>query len=236
MATQPPMGLVGRTGDIIHYRIGDKFFSRAAPRKFKQTKATKRRAGEFGRASGLACTIRSLLSPVIPEPADKMQGRLVAVVFQWLSGTSKRADATSPGDLEGFSFAETKWSVRDRWRIVFQIKNPSAGQLQIRIPSFVPKESIKAPTGTVSVSCKITVGVCDMETGLEKGSISTRLNYEYNDLLVEKQIIPIELPTPKSSLVVIGASLEYTLMKEGRIKTNHNKDYMPAGIVDAIIL
>ncbi len=69
MASQPPMGLVGRTGDIIHYRMGDKYFTRAAPRKFKQTKATKRRAGEFGRASGLASTIRSILSPVIPKPS-----------------------------------------------------------------------------------------------------------------------------------------------------------------------
>jgi hypothetical protein len=237
MATQPPMGLVGRTGNIIHYRIGDKFYSRAAPRKFKQTKATKRRAGEFGRASGLASNIRAQLVSVIPEPADKkMQGRLVATVFQWLSGQSNHADNSTPGELDRFSFTETGRKIRERWRIAFKLKSAVSGQLQIEIPAFVPKESIKAPSGTVSVLCSFALGVCDKESGTQHGNFSMQQKYEYNTEQTEKQIITINLPTPKSSLVVMAASLEYTIMKEGKLKTNRNKAFMPAGIVDAILL
>src|SRR4249920_4024396 len=118
MASQPPMGLVGRTGNLIHYRMGDKYFTRAAPKKFKQTKATKRRAGEFGQASGLASSIRSILLPVIPMPKDrKMQGRLVAVVFQWLSGESTNVGDSIPYEFSQFPFAETKKTVSERWKI-----------------------------------------------------------------------------------------------------------------------
>jgi hypothetical protein len=237
MASQPPMGLVGRTGNLIHYRVGDKFFTRAAPRKFKQTKATKRRASEFGHASGLASNIRTLLVSVIPEPADKkMQGRLVATVFQWLSGLSAYASETTPGELGDFSFDETSKPVGQRWRVAFKIKNSVPGQLRIEIPAFIPTESIVAPSSTVSVLCKIAVGVCDREFGTQLGNFSTQITIDYNGKQREKQIIPINLPTPKSSLVVMGVSLEYTLMKEGKIKGNRNKAYMPAGIVDAILI
>jgi hypothetical protein len=236
MASQAPMGLVGRTGNIIHYRIGDKFYARSAPRKFKQTKATKRRATEFGHASGLACNIRSLLVSVIPEPADKkMQGRLVATVFEWLSGGSARTTISTPGELGRFSFTGTGKTVRERWRVAIRIKNPTPGQLQIEIPAFVPKQSIAAPSGTLSVRCVIAVGVCDKESGRQYGNFSTLLTYEYNDMPLEKQTIPINLPTPNSSLIVMGVSLEYSIMKDGNLRSNRNKAFMPAGIVDAIL-
>ncbi len=237
MASQTPMGLVGRVGELIHYQMGGKYFSRAAPKKFKQTKATKRRAGEFGRASALASSIRAALEPVIPRPKDKkMQGKLVATVFQWLSGVSTRSNESSPGELEYFSFDETSKSVRERWPVVFKIKKTVSGQLQIEIPAFIPTESIVAPSFTVSVICKIAVGVCDAEFGTPLGKFSTLLNLDYNGKPREKQIIPIDLPATKSSLVVTGASLEYKIMKEGRLKNNLNRAYMPAGIVDAILL
>jgi hypothetical protein len=237
MAAQLPMGLVGRTGDLIHYRMGDKFFTRAAPRKFKQTKATKLRSGEFGRASAIASNIRALLVSIIPKPADKkMQGRLVATVFQWLSGLSAYADESTPGELGDFSFDETGKAVRERWRVQFKIKNPVPGQLQIEIPAFIPTESIVAPSRTNSVLCKIALGICDREFGTQLGNFSTQMTIDYNGKQREKQIIPIELPTPKSSLVVMGVSLEYAIMKEGKPKNNLNKAYKPSGIVEAILI
>ena len=237
MASQAPMGLVGRVGELIHYQMGGKYFTRAAPKKFKQTKATKRRAGEFGRASALASSIRTALEPVIPRPKDKkMQGRLVATVFQWLSGVSTRANESSPGELEFFSFDETGKSVRERWHMDFKIKKTASGQLQIEIPAFIPTESIVAPSFTVSVECKIAMGLCDSEFGTSLGKFSTGLTLDYNGKQREKQIIPVDLPVPVSTLVVMGASLKYTLRKEGKLKNNLNKAYMPAGIIDAILL
>jgi len=58
---------------------------RTAPAKVKQTKATKKRATEFGKASGVSRCPRQQLLPSIPFPADnKMQTRLVSALFHWL--------------------------------------------------------------------------------------------------------------------------------------------------------
>ena len=79
------MGYVGRIGNVIHYKVGNQFYSRSAPRKFKQTKATKAAASVFGRASIIASAIRSILMEVLPNPSDrKMQLRLVSAVLEWL--------------------------------------------------------------------------------------------------------------------------------------------------------
>lgn len=237
MASQQPMGLVGRTGELIHYRMGDKYFTRAAPKKFKQTKATKRRAGEFGQASGLARSIRSILLPVIPQPRDrKMQGRLVAVVFQWLSGKINSVGNSIPYELSQFPFAETQKTVGDRWRIQFKIKRLSTGELEIEVPAFIPKFSINAPTFTVSVTCSLVAGIVDPETGQIHGSFSTKLDYKYDDTEVNRQTIHIGLRAPKSSLVLLGASLDYTILKGGNLKRNTNKAYMPSGIVEALLV
>jgi hypothetical protein len=237
MASQQPMGLVGRTGELIHYRMGDKYFTRAAPKKFKQTKATKRRAGEFGQASGLARSIRSILLPVIPQPRDrKMQGKLVAVVFQWLSGKINSVGNSIPYELSQFPFAETQKTVGDRWRIQFKIKRLPTGELEIEVPAFIPKFSINAPTFTVSVTCSLVAGIVDPETGQIHGSFSTKLDYKYDDTEVNRQTIPTGLHAPKSSLVLLGASLDYTILKSGNLKRNTYKAYMPSGIVEALLV
>ena len=151
-------------------------------------------------------------------------------------GQDYRWSDSIPYELSQFQFAETKKTVRERWKINFKIKRLSSGELQIEVPAFIPKLSIVAPTFTVSVTCSLAVGVCDPEFGLIHGSFSTKLDYKYNDTELAIQTIPTGLHAPKSSLVLLGASLEYKILKEGNLKRNINKAYMPAGIVEAILL
>ena len=235
MARLEPMGIVGRIDNLIHYRIGNTYYVRSAPRKFKQTKATKTRASEFGQASSIGSTIRQQLFPVIPNPSDrKMRGRLLGVIFQWLSASwGQRAEKGSVSGITGFSFTDSKKSVRARWKTSFQINYPSSGLVELRIPAFVPAKSIKAPTGTCTVICKIATGSCNISTGSALGSFSTELSFDYNDKPVAGQTISMKLPTPKGSLIVIGISLEYMITKKTHTAINTDTEYMPAGIVDA---
>ncbi len=237
MATQSPMGFTGRIGNLIHYRVGDKFYVRSAPGKFGQTKATRLRAAEFGRASRISKAIREQLRPVIPHPAErKMQTSLVAAVFQWLQ--SARGQSAGPGHRAGlitrFDFTGKGRTVRERWKVQFNVSSPSSGLLQIKIPAFVPEESFEAPALTVSVNCKISVGVCDTEKGYAIGSSSTELVFAYNSTTVPAQTISIKLPTPKGSLIVTGMSLTYKISEDRYTQDNTNKAFMPAGIVSAI--
>jgi len=233
MAKLTPMGFTGRIGNVIHYRMGEKFYARVAPGKFKQTKATKKRAGEFGRASTIGSAVRGLLYEAIPDPADrKMQGRLVSALFEWIqSFNNQRPGVNHERFIENFSFTGTGSTVCERWKVDLQLKNPSPGLVQIYIPGFVPKESIKAPAGSVSVVCKITIGTLEVSTGKRLKKYFTELVYPFNGKPVEEKTISIELPTPKDCLILAGISLTYQVTKNGHESDYLNKKFMPAGIV-----
>ncbi len=235
MARLDPMGIAGRVGKFIHYRIGDKYYVRSAPKKYKQTKATRASANVFGRASKFAGVLRGQLTPVIPNLSDRnMRGRLVAALFRWLNSIGdQRAGEVDTKEINGFSFTETKKSVWERWKVSCEINYPSSGLVEINIPAFVPKQSIKAPAGTSSVICTIATGVSDVSKSSDLGSFSTQLIFNYDDIPVAGQTIPMQLPTPGGSLIVTGISLEYRISKKRHIASNKNADFMPAEIVDA---
>jgi hypothetical protein len=96
--------------------------------------------------------------------------------------------------------------------------------------------SVIAPSFTVSVGCSLTLGICDAEFGLTQGSFSTKLDFTYDDKELGQQVISTGLRAPRSSLVLLGASLEYRISKDGNVKRNIIKEYMPAGIVEAILV
>jgi hypothetical protein len=237
MATQASIGLIGRVGNVIHYKMGDKFYSRSAPRKFKQTKATKMRAREFGRSSSIASAIRQLLDKVIPDPSDrKMHGRLVADVFEWLqSFQDEGPDDAHARPIEGFKFTDAD-SVDEGWKVPLKITSPLPGVMQIDIPAFIPVKSFRAPKGTSVVVCKIAAGNVDLSTGRSSDESLTVLNFDYNNTPVPEQTISLQLSTPRNSLMVTGISLSYLANRRGKKMENKKKEYMPAGIVHALYI
>jgi hypothetical protein len=237
MGTVDPMFYSGRIGPVIHYRVGDKYITRAMPRKFKQTRATKKRAAEFGRASTIGTSIRGILSPIVPEAPDaKTRGRLVGVVAEFL-----RNHLRDPGNpynyyhLTRFRYDIGQSSIRDRWQISLEIFNPSPGQVQVKIPAFVPNQSIKAPVRTKLVVCQISIGSINLKDGMMLNKSKIKLNYDYNDIPVGEQIISVDLPTPKESLVVTAVSLSYGKLTDEGLPRNSNKAFMPAGIINVFV-
>jgi len=85
MPSQINLQITGRIQNIVFYKRGDKYYARSVSGNIRQTKATKKRATEFGKASRAGKILRQQLLPVIPFPADnKMQTRLVSHLFKWL--------------------------------------------------------------------------------------------------------------------------------------------------------
>ncbi len=233
------MGYIGRLGNVIHYKSDGQFYSRSAPRKFKQTKATKLAATVFGRASGIASVIRSLLFEVIPNPTDRsMQLRLVSAVLEWLHkvGNDPARPANQPVPLTGFSFTGTGPGVTKRWKVDIQVTNPRDGLILISVPEFTPNQSIAAPADTANIICTLATGVCDLASGRGIHQVTTELTFNFDNDKVPGQILSMELPTPKGALIVTGISLVYKIQKTRYIKTNNDKLFMPSEIVHAIYL
>jgi len=233
------MGFSGRIGNVIHYKMGDKYYSRSAPRKYTQTKASKARAEIFGRASSIGAQIRGGLSSVIPNPSDrKMHGRLVADLFAWLQILSDNPTVKNNQPIFDpiNSLNSEAVSLGSRWRVEARVINPSPGLLEIKIPALDPKKAFIAPNGAVEVICKIATTVTDIVKLTSIGRYSTEVIYPLDDQEVAEQNISIELPMPEGSLVVTGLALVYAEDKYYRKKFITNNSFLPSKIIHSIYL
>ena len=124
MPSQINLQITGKIGNIIFYKRGDKYYARSVAGHTRQTKATKKRATEFGKASRAGKILRQQLLPVIPFPADKkMQTRLVSDLFSWLrSGFDPGQPCDPVLFLNNFRFTESD-TIAERWRVSLDVVN-----------------------------------------------------------------------------------------------------------------
>jgi hypothetical protein len=235
MASQQ-MGYIGRIGNIIHYKMDGKFYTRAAPRKYKQTKATKAKSSEFGMASTIGCIIRQNLESVIFDTNDrKMQTRLVGEIFTWLQiARHEPASAETQPGFDHFQFSAGSPILANRWDVKFKVSSPLSGQIQIAIPSFIPKTSFKTPAGAGAVVCRIASVVIDVENKKELGSAQSEIIYQLDRNKTEAQNIIQELPMAKGSLLVTGMCLEYFVERSKRSVPTKDKLFKPSQIIYAV--
>jgi hypothetical protein len=234
MASQ--MGYIGRIGNVIHYKMGDKFYTRSAPTKYKQTKGTKAKSSEFGMASTIGRTIRENLGTVIFDSTDrKMQTRLVGEIFTWLqSARHQPASATTQPILDRFQFSTDSPILANRWNVKFKVSSPVTGQIQIAIPSFIPKTSFKAPAGTGAVVCRIASVVIDVEGKKNIGNAQNEIIFKLDRDKTEPQNIIQVLPMSKDSLLITGMCLEFLVAQYRRTVPTKDKLFKPSQIIYAV--
>ncbi len=237
MASQ--MGYRGRMGNVIHYKMGEKYYSRSAPKKYEQTEATKARAKVFGKASSIGALLRKNLSSVIPNSSDrKMQSRLVAEIFAWLQRVGNRPAAKNNQPSFDFLFSLNSEAPRlsNRWDVKVQVTNPFPDILEISIPAFIPNQAIVAPPNAVEIICKIATSVIDIVNIDGIGKHKTEINYPLDDKEAAGQTISVQLPMPPGSLVVTALSLVYIADKYDSKEVITNDSFAPSKIIHMIYL
>jgi hypothetical protein len=226
-------GFVGRIGSVIHYQMDGKFYTRSVPRKYKQTKATKAKSSEFGMASTIGMVIRQNLDSVIFDASDrKMHTRLVGLIYSWLqlARHSPASNATQPSFHE-FKFNSVGAGLSARLNFKIKITQPASGQIQIFIPSLVPKNAFRAPKRAMTVVCKIASVVIDIEKKEAIGIAEDEISYDLNDKKVEAKNIIQTLPKKAGTLLLTGLCLEYVTMRGyNRVKVN-DKQFQPSQFI-----
>ena len=235
MPSQINLQITGRIQNIVFYKRGDKYYARSVSGNIRQTKATKKRATEFGKASRAGKILRQQLLPVIPFPADnKMQTRLVSHLFKWLRTRFNEVEHPDPAPfLDDFSFTESG-TVKERWRVGLEVTKTEGDMLQIKIPAFVPAKNIVAPAGTVLVKCNISTAGCHIKHEGPTGGFSTSLTFNYDEETVAEQTISLPTPIASESLIVTAVSLEYYFNKNGHLQRSVNRAFMPANVVSVM--
>jgi len=235
MATQS--GIIGRIGNTIYYKMGEKYYMRAAPRKYKQTKETKAKAREFGKASGIGKIIRENLSNIIFNADDRsMQTRLVGKIFSWMQ--IKELQPT-PGhnqfnDLVTFKFSPTAPRLNNQLKEPVRISNILPSGLQIDIPALIPKQFFRVSPKASDVGLRIETVVIDIEKPELIGAFNQEVIFKLDDKQLDQHTIVQDLPTVTNCLIITGMALvSYVDKINKRLVTSH-KDRVPAQVVNAI--
>jgi hypothetical protein len=237
MVIQAEASYHGTIDNLIFYKRQGRNCVRVVPREMRQNDATKASARLFGKASKLAAAVRKKLAPVIPFPGDiRMQSRFTTALFQWMKANNP-FEGTRIKKLKlirNFQFTKTGPSFTRRCIIKPAFSVLSDDQLQIQIPTFIPKHSIAAPAKTFSVKLKIALVSCKIKTGKVMGSQKVEIDFPFDTTEVGEQIFSLKLPMPTGSLLLAGAILEYRIKNLRVDFLCRKKSFMPAAIISAI--
>jgi hypothetical protein len=171
----------GKVGPVVFFSLGDKNHTRSVPKKFRQTKPTKKAASVFGHASTIGAALRpALLEGLSLAPSNDIQTRFVAAIAEWL-----RAKEINQHNLKeivlalsDFQFNKTGGEFNTRWKLPWDIQIPDEDSLQIDMPAFIPVQSIAAPAGTVSIDCMIAAAACEVGSKTFCGSAKFSFRFE----------------------------------------------------------
>ena len=235
MAKVTDVFLNGTIGNVVFYRRMGTQCARSKPLNVKQSAATKIRSVNFGIAARAGKTLRSGLTPSMPNATDRsMQSRFSGAISKWL-GTSGIDELPATDAVPYISTLEftKEQPVRQRFKVPLTISVPQENVVSVRIDSFVPSEQIVAPAGTKMAILVISVSECLLKTGEPTGSETHRIDIPYHNTTVSAQALEFHVNTPSQSLVVTAVQLIYKRFEYNTWVQMNKEAFVPAGVIDA---
>jgi hypothetical protein len=234
LARQLNTKLTGTKSGLSFYKMYDTFYVRTKSQGGKQTQRTKARQQDFAIAASLSKNIRLMLHATIPNPKQKtMQNRLTKALLQWqLSRVVQETNPAVIQQLNNFQFIK-ETPLQTILNIPVTIdKTPGEG-LQIIIPAFKPKQSLKAPEQTKQICINIAAGRCSYTQLNQTESTHKQIIITYNNKPVKQQIIQLPLNPTEQSITVVAISFSYWVIQQNysgllRVK---QKAWSPAAII-----
>jgi hypothetical protein len=235
MAKVADVFLNGSMGNVVFYRRMGTNCARSRALHVKQSAATKIRSANFGIAARAGKTLRSGLTPSMPNATDRsMQSRFSGAVAKWLgtSGIDELPSTDAVPYISALEFTKEQ-PVRERFKVPLTISMPQANMVTVSIDTFIPAKQIAAPAGTGLVTLVISVAACLLKTGEPTGSETHTIDIPYNDSTVAAQVMEFRVNTPSQSLVVTAAQLIYKRFEYNSWVNMNKEAFVPAGMMNA---
>ena len=159
MAKVTDVFLNGTIGNVVFYRRLGTNCARSRALHVMQSEATKIRSANFGIAARAGKTLRSGLTPSMPNATDRsMQNRFSGAISKWL-GTSGIDELPATDAVPYVSLLEftKEQPVRQRFKVPFTISVPQPNVVRVSIDAFIPSKQISTPAGTGLVTLVISV-------------------------------------------------------------------------------
>jgi hypothetical protein len=235
MAKVTDVFLNGTIGNVVFYRRMGTNCARSRALHVKQSAATKIRSANFGIAARAGKTLRSGLTPSMPNATDRsMQSRFSGAISKWLgtSGIDELPATDAVPYISALEFTKEQ-PVRQRFKVPLTISVPQANVVTVSIDTFIPSKQIVAPAGTGLVTLVISVAGCLLKTGEPTGNETHTIDIPYNDSTVAAQVLEFQVNTPSQSLVVTAARLIYKRFEYNPWVNMNKEAFVPAGVIDA---
>lgn len=230
MARITQVHVEGTIDNVIFYTRLGKRIGRSRRSSIKQTPAMKKSSNRFGTASSAGNRLWALLSPVCSFPVDDTsRAPFVGAIAKWLksSGAEETAASSRLPYIQDFSFSK-ETSIAERCRIKFTAAQPSPGIIELTIPMFTPKQAISASANAVTVHCTFTAACCGLSDKKQNYSHTETRTFSYTGIIEPAQTILFPVNAKKGCLVVLAASLAYTL-NNGKKETRPK--FLPSSVI-----
>jgi hypothetical protein len=233
LAIQHNINLKGKLANIIMYERDGKYYARTAPARVRQTKATRKSAGEFGEASRISAGLRLGLGNALDGAANtnKLRNRLLPALIQL--GRTKKTPGQNidiPG-LVGHQF-NADISINDRFK-----KKPliewRPDQITLTFPLIKPAKEISAPARTGSVVFEIAATSFPLSDPRQTaGTHITQFIIDHTAESIASRQIQIPFGVKPGELAVVMLSITY----EVKNKLVQDTKWRPAGIIGCCLV
>lgn len=231
--------LTGLVGPVVNRRGRNGVtIIQTAPRKFKQTKATRQASNLFALGSTLAGTIRRDLQTIISGNYDggmvnRFSKPVREVINQCYDRATKAFNFTedSFSRLTGFEFNIKSTLINSLW--VQAEMHLDGNSLKISLPEIKIGEELKFPVSANVCTLTIAVTRIALKAGLHTIPLQQSI-----EISKEQQVLPAQeftFEVPDGCLCVAGIGLNYFSLRNN-IKTVMNTvTFNPAGVCGAVI-
>lgn len=214
MASKDINDYTGRLRNLVFYRWKNKKCIRTIPPQVKQTEATKKMAGLFGKASKIGKFLRLSLGDMLPDPKDtRMRLKFCNAIFKWLR-YYQPGDESANQLLNGFSFTENIIPLQLLRKIHVEWLD---GKVRISMDALNLPDDLPAPRNTKTVELKFGLVGCEIEKMMPPQAKSKRIEFNYESSIIEDTFIVFDIAKEKGILFIIVLSAKYKVMKESDI-------------------
>ncbi|SMD02412.1 hypothetical protein [Pedobacter africanus] len=231
--------LTGLIGPVVSRRGRNGMtILQTAPRKFKQTKATKQAANLFGLGSTLAKAIRKDLNMLIRSHYDgdminRFNKPVKEVIRQCYNPETQKFNFSedSFSRLTGAEFNIRSPLINSLW--VRPEVHLDGNTLKINLPEITTDEQLKFPLRANVCELKIAVTLIAPEPGLRTYPLQQSITISKTQETVPAQEFVFEVPD--GCLCVAGIGLNYFSLQDNIKTVINGPAFNPAGVCGAVI-
>jgi hypothetical protein len=240
MGRQRNSKLVGTVRNIIFYNLHGEYYMRAKPTVVKQTKSSVHSSSNFGKASKICKQIRNLVDPINPAKSDQfLMYRLTGALNKFISWKEKKdtASVVMPKKLPfiyRFQFNDqADLSVIRTIEPVVISTTP--GVTEINFAPVIPSQSLHAPTNTANISLKMMLIATNLNDTQTKLLGKSEIEIPFTKETFQIPPIASDAPIQSGDLVMLVATVQYIVNKNGDVEVVKDKKKQPCGITWAAI-